>query len=68
MSNYLVIWRGDDEILQSAVETDTMPSTYEEWVRLAASSEGFKPNEVDDLIASGFDLYAVIRGPVDFVV
>ena len=69
MQEYLVIWRGSDEVIQSKVETDLSVIgnlSPKQWITLAAESEGFDGQEISEIIEHGFDLYAVIVGPVVF--
>lgn len=69
MKEFLVIWRGDNDVIQSKVETDLSEIgnlSPKQWVTLAAESEGFDGQEISEIIERGFDLYAVIVGPVVF--
>ena len=66
MREYLVIWRGEDNVIQSIVESETEKLTPDEWVKLAAISEGCDENAADEISKNSFDLYAVIKGPVTF--
>lgn len=69
MAEFLVIWRDDDQPIQSRVETDTNPATMgpDDWVELAALSEDYTIEDTTRLFQTGYDLYAVIKGPVEFV-
>lgn len=67
MQSFLVFWRGCDLVLQTEV---TLPETVNpatlsptDWARLASEAEGNDPEEIED----GFDLYAVLKYPVEFV-
>jgi len=68
LRRYLVVWRDDNGVIQSEVETVRDPSrvTDEEWVARAAGAEGYTIPEVEGLLGSGYDLYLVIPFPDTF--
>jgi hypothetical protein len=66
MAEYFVFWRGDNEVIQSKITSDNEKLTPDQWVKLAALSENYEETEADAIVGAGFDLYAVIKGPVVF--
>lgn len=75
MRKYVIIWRdyadfGSCEIFQSVVSTDRDPvnMTVDDWVRLAASSEGWRAKDINELIEDGYGLYLVCDYPDKFYV
>ena len=66
MTEYFVFWRGDNEVIQSKVTSDTEKLTPDQWVKLAALSEDYEEDEANAIVDTGFDLYAVIKGPIVF--
>jgi hypothetical protein len=65
LSEYLVVWRGEDGVLQSLVKTNADPETLtnDDWVWLAANSEGMSG---DAVLKGGYDLYLVCPFPSAF--
>ena len=68
MSECLVVWQDEGDVLQSKVTTPEDPTSLSsnEWVRLAAISEGYTEEEIDGLIERGFGLFLVCPFPTVF--
>jgi hypothetical protein len=68
MSDCLVVWQDDGNVIQSKVKEPKNPSSLSsnEWARLAAAAEGYTEEEVDLLIERGFGLFLVCPFPSSF--
>lgn len=75
LPKYLVVWRGEDEVIQSAVRTADDPNTLSnnDWVKLAILSEYHaldetldEADEADAIIEGGYDVYLVCPFPSAF--
>ena len=68
MLSYLVVWRDDNELMQSKVNFlgDPETLTNNDWVALAAKSEGYSNVEVKGILERGYDLYLVCNMPAEF--
>jgi hypothetical protein len=69
MNKYLVVWKDNYGVIQSEVSTDHPTLlTPEQWVILAAKSEGYSQEDVDTLIEDGYGLFLVCSMPTQFYV
>ena len=70
MQEYIVIWRGDNaEFIHSAVYAeDPCALSPNDWVRLASEAEGDEPDVTDAILDKGYDLIAVLRSPVHYII
>jgi len=71
MQEYIVIWRGDNaEFIHSAVYAeDPCALSPNDWVRLASEAEGDEPDVTKKILYSmGYDLIAVLRSPVHYII
>jgi len=68
MSNCLVVWQDDGDVIQSKVKEPENPSSLSsnDWVKLAAVAEGCSEEEADFLIESGYVLFLVCPFPSSF--
>ena len=66
--DYLVVWEDYAGVNQNRVTTDAPPSslTPDDWVKLAAASQGYNNEEIDALIEWGYGLYLVCPFPTVF--
>ena len=65
MTEYLVVWQDDGDVIQSCVSYggDPMGLANNDWVMLAAYSETYEKEEVDRLLDEGYSLFLVCTFP-----
>lgn len=70
MKKYLVVWQGDHHVIQSEVTTsaDGAMLSANEWVELAALSEGYDDDEIAWLLEDGYSLFLVCDFPTELYV
>lgn len=70
MQEYIVIWRGGGaEFIHSAVNAeDSSTLSPDDWVRLASEAEGDESDITDAILDNGYDLIAVLRSPVHYII
>ena len=67
MNAYLVFWENSGGVIQSKIYSDREDLSEREWIILAAKGEEYDDDEIQSIMDDGYNLYAVIRGPVQFV-